>query len=55
MERSATIASITTRELVLKDFATETDELLRSAAHLMVQNLAGEANMQFLCSILTPE
>jgi len=42
MERSATIASITTRELVLKDFAMEPDEQnMRKAAHAMVQSLAG--------------
>eukprot|EP01114_Cavostelium_apophysatum_P013415 TRINITY_DN3247_c0_g1_i5.p1 TRINITY_DN3247_c0_g1~~TRINITY_DN3247_c0_g1_i5.p1 ORF type:complete len:2234 (+),score=701.16 TRINITY_DN3247_c0_g1_i5:75-6776(+) len=42
VERSVTIASITTRELVTKDFATEIDEVkMRKAAHLMVQNLAG--------------
>lgn len=42
VERSVTIAVITTKELVSKDFATEPDEQkLRRAAHLMVQNMAG--------------
>jgi len=42
VERSVTIACITTRELLLKDFAMETDEAkVRRAAHLMVQHLAG--------------
>ncbi len=42
MERSATIASLTTRELVIKDFGLEGDEAaIRSAAHLMVMSLAG--------------
>ena len=42
VERSVTIASISTRELVSKDFAMEPDEQkLRSAAHHMVQNMAG--------------
>ena len=42
VERSVTIASISTRELVSKDFAMEPDEQkLRSAAHLMAQNMAG--------------
>eukprot|EP01087_Luapelamoeba_hula_P012819 TRINITY_DN3617_c0_g1_i3.p1 TRINITY_DN3617_c0_g1~~TRINITY_DN3617_c0_g1_i3.p1 ORF type:complete len:835 (+),score=127.59 TRINITY_DN3617_c0_g1_i3:1-2505(+) len=46
MERSATIASITTRELIMKDFAMEPDEngMLRSAT-TMVQNLAGSLAM----------
>eukprot|EP00742_Colponemidia_sp_Colp-10_P004133 GILJ01004411.1.p1 GENE.GILJ01004411.1~~GILJ01004411.1.p1 ORF type:complete len:2283 (+),score=370.59 GILJ01004411.1:173-7021(+) len=46
VERSVTIACITTRELVLKDFALEGDEnRLRKAAHLMVQNLAGSLSL----------
>lgn len=42
MERSVTIAGISTRELVAKDFATEpSDDKLRKAGHLMAQKLAG--------------
>ncbi|KAI0781233.1 Not1-domain-containing protein [Trametes elegans] len=42
VERSVTIAGISTRELVAKDFATETnDEKMRKAGHLMAQKLAG--------------
>lgn len=42
VERSVTIAGISTKELTLKDFAMEGDEdKLRKAALLMVQNLAG--------------
>jgi len=42
VERSVTIAGISTRELTIKDFAMEgSDDRMRSAAHLMVQNLAG--------------
>ncbi|KAJ3103919.1 hypothetical protein HDU97_009731 [Phlyctochytrium planicorne] len=42
VERSVTIASIATRELVLKDFALEpSEDRVRKSAHLMVQNLAG--------------
>lgn len=42
VERSVTIASISSRELVAKDFATEpNEERMRKAAHLMVQYLAG--------------
>lgn len=42
VERSVTIAGISTRELTAKDFAMEGDQQkLRHAAHLMVQNLAG--------------
>jgi len=41
VERSVTIACITTRELILKDFLFEADDAMRSAAHMMVQNLAG--------------
>ncbi|GAA5991806.1 hypothetical protein JCM11641_001763 [Rhodosporidiobolus odoratus] len=42
VERSVTIAGISTRELAMKDFAMEGDESkMAGAAHLMVQNLAG--------------
>jgi CCR4-NOT transcription complex subunit 1 len=42
VERSVTIACMTARELVLKDFAVEPDGArLRKAAHLMVSSLAG--------------
>ncbi|BGP21039.1 hypothetical protein JCM10213_002926 [Rhodosporidiobolus nylandii] len=42
VERSVTIAGISTRELTMKDFAMEGDESkMAGAAHLMVQNLAG--------------
>jgi len=42
VERSVTIACMTARELVLKDFAVEPDATrLRKAAHLMVSSLAG--------------
>ncbi|CAM9216626.1 unnamed protein product, partial [Ectocarpus fasciculatus] len=42
VERSVTIAGVTTKQLVLKDFAEEPNEQnLRSAAHLMISNLAG--------------
>ncbi|KAK4047791.1 CCR4-NOT core subunit cdc39 [Microbotryomycetes sp. JL201] len=42
VERSVTIAGISTRELTMKDFAMEGDEArMAQAAHLMVQNLAG--------------
>ncbi|KAI9509952.1 Not1-domain-containing protein [Russula earlei] len=42
VERSVTIAGISTRELVTKDFATESnEETLRQAAHRMAQKLAG--------------
>ncbi|KAJ8581212.1 Not1-domain-containing protein [Rhizopogon salebrosus TDB-379] len=42
VERSVTIAGISTRELVAKDFATEpSEEKLRKAGHLMAQKLAG--------------
>jgi len=41
VERSAKIACITTREMILKDFAMEPDEQkMRNAANIMVQNLA---------------
>ncbi len=42
VERSVTIACITTKEIVIKDFAMESDEAkLRKAGQLMVANLAG--------------
>ncbi|TFK67891.1 Not1-domain-containing protein [Pluteus cervinus] len=42
VERSVTIAGISTRELVVKDFATEpNDDKIRKAGHLMAQKLAG--------------
>lgn len=42
VERSVTIAGISTRELVTKDFAMESSEdKLRKAGHLMAQKLAG--------------
>ncbi|KZV18909.1 hypothetical protein F511_17815 [Dorcoceras hygrometricum] len=42
VQRSVSIATQTTKELVLKDYALEPDEtLIRNAAHLMVARLAG--------------
>ncbi|KAN0075454.1 Not1 domain containing protein [Tylopilus felleus] len=42
VERSVTIAGISTRELVTKDFAMEpSEDKLRKAGHLMAQKLAG--------------
>ena len=42
VERSVTIACMTSRELIVKDFAMESDEgQMRAAAHLMVSSLAG--------------
>lgn len=42
VERSVTIACITTKQIVSKDFAMESDEKkMRKAAQLMVANLAG--------------
>jgi CCR4-NOT transcription complex subunit 1 len=42
VERSVTIARVSTRELVVKDFVTESDEeKLRKASHLMARKLAG--------------
>lgn len=42
VERSVTIAGIATKELIVKDFALEPNEdRMRKAAHLMIQNLAG--------------
>ncbi|KAG4304332.1 hypothetical protein PORY_002307 [Pneumocystis oryctolagi] len=41
VERSVTIAGISTRELIIKDFATDpNEEKMKNAAHIMVQNLA---------------
>ncbi|GIZ37484.1 hypothetical protein CKM354_000092900 [Cercospora kikuchii] len=42
VERSVTIASISTAELIQKDFVTEADvEKMRNAAHTMVKSLSG--------------
>ncbi|WWC68491.1 uncharacterized protein I206_102420 [Kwoniella pini CBS 10737] len=42
IERSVTIAGISSRDLIQKDFGMEGDAVkMRSAAHMMVQNLAG--------------
>ncbi|KAH7041928.1 CCR4-Not complex component, Not1-domain-containing protein [Macrophomina phaseolina] len=42
VERSVTIAAISTSQLVAKDFATEADEnKMREAAHTMVKSLSG--------------
>ena len=42
VERSVTIAGISTRELVLKDYVTEqSEDKLRKAGQLMGQKLAG--------------
>ncbi|KXN90499.1 General negative regulator of transcription subunit 1 [Leucoagaricus sp. SymC.cos] len=42
VERSVTIAGISTRELVTKDYATEpSEDKLKKAGHLMAQKLAG--------------
>ncbi|KAI8146312.1 CCR4-Not complex component, Not1-domain-containing protein [Fennellomyces sp. T-0311] len=46
VERSVAIAAVSTRELVTKDFAVESDEnKMCNAAHLMAQNLAGSLAM----------
>ncbi|RUS35473.1 CCR4-Not complex component, Not1-domain-containing protein [Jimgerdemannia flammicorona] len=46
VERSVTIAGLSTRDMIIKDFAMEPDEnKMRKAAHLMVQNLAGSLAM----------
>ncbi|KAI8335037.1 CCR4-Not complex component, Not1-domain-containing protein [Chlamydoabsidia padenii] len=46
VDRSVAIAAVSSRELVAKDFAMESDEnKMRKAAHLMVQNLAGSLAM----------
>ncbi|WVQ85274.1 hypothetical protein IAT38_007439 [Cryptococcus sp. DSM 104549] len=42
IERSVTIAGISSRDLIQKDFGSEADAgKMRQAAHMMVQNLAG--------------
>ncbi|KAF9965878.1 hypothetical protein BGZ70_003892 [Mortierella alpina] len=42
VDRSVSIAGISTREMIMKDFAMEpNEEKMRKAAHLMAQNLAG--------------
>jgi len=46
VQRSCTIACITTRELILKDFGQETDvNRIRQAAHQMVEYLAGALSL----------
>lgn len=46
VERSVSIAIVATREMILKDFSNDpNDERMRSAAHLMSQNLAGNLAM----------
>lgn len=46
IERSVTIAGISTRELVTKDYALEVnEEKMRKAAQLMTQNLDGNLAM----------
>ncbi|KAI7885612.1 Not1-domain-containing protein [Lichtheimia hyalospora FSU 10163] len=46
VERSVAIASVSTRELITKDFAVESDEnQMRNAAHMMAQSLAGSLAM----------
>ncbi|CAO3700331.1 unnamed protein product [Rhizopus stolonifer] len=46
VERSVAIASVSTRELILKDFAAESDEnKMRKAAHMMARSLAGSLAM----------
>ncbi|RCH85657.1 hypothetical protein CU098_005009 [Rhizopus stolonifer] len=46
VERSVAIASVSTRELTLKDFAAESDEnKMRKAAHMMARSLAGSLAM----------
>ena len=46
VERSVSIAVVAARELILKDFSSEpNEEFMRRAAHLMVQNLAGNLAM----------
>uniref|UniRef100_A0A7R9U950 CCR4-NOT transcription complex subunit 1 n=1 Tax=Pinguiococcus pyrenoidosus TaxID=172671 RepID=A0A7R9U950_9STRA len=49
VERSVTIATITAKELVIKDFASSGDDVsMRKAAHMMVSTLAGSLAM-FTC------
>merc|ERR1711871_91947 len=46
VERSVTIACVTTKQLVLKDYALEANEThLRSAAHMMISSLAGSLSL----------
>lgn len=46
IERSISIATVATRELILKDFSNEpNEERMRHAAQLMIQNLAGNLAM----------
>ena len=53
MERSVAIATIASRELVLKDFALEgNDEKMRKAAHLMVQSLSGILSLVYIQEVL---
>ena len=43
ISRAVTISLKTTRELILKDFASEPNEMkLIKAAHMMISNLAGQ-------------
>ena len=54
VERSVTIACITTKELIVKDFAMENDETkMRKAAQLMVSNLAGSLAV-VTCKVIPP-
>ena len=42
VERSVSIANVTTKHLIVKDFYSESNEVqLRNGAHLMISNLAG--------------
>nr|GEU78626.1 hypothetical protein [Tanacetum cinerariifolium] len=60
VQRSVTIATQTTKELVLKDYAIKSDESrIHSAAHLMVASLAGSLarlvtndNLNFGCTLI---
>jgi len=46
VDRSAQVACVSTKHVVLKDFANETSEqLMRNAAHLMVSQLAGSLSI----------
>ena len=46
VDRSAQVACVSTKQVVLKDFAQESNEqLLRTAAHLMVSQLAGNLSI----------
>ena len=54
VERSVTIARISTRELVAKDFAMElNEEKVRRAGHLMAQTLAGSLAL-VTCNLKEP-